>query len=133
MRAYKLERLNARTVKDHNVIGVKAEEEGPPPSYPIQHCPLCGAATVLAWDGDCEENELTKMHSRIFDFDPLPTEERWRGDAVLWFAVDSSNRPVEGRQRFTRVFAINGDYTGQLWKYHRLTCGKQQQTIPGVA
>src|SRR5512137_347792 len=107
------ERMNSRTVKAPHLVGVRPEEEiRQQPSYPIQHCPLCGAATVLAWDGDCDENELTRIHSRIFDFEPLPAEQRRHGDAVLWFAVDSSDRPVEGRQRFTRLAAINGDFSG---------------------
>lgn len=125
--------LNRRTVLSPHVVGVKPEAVEPRPSYPIQHCPLCGAPTIIAWDGECADGELTPLHARACDFDPLPDENRWRGDVVLWFVVGHDDKPTDGRQRFTRLAQINGDYFGPLWQYHRTTCGKRQQTLPGVA
>lgn len=125
--------LNRRTVLDPHVVGVKPEAIDPRPSYPIQHCPLCGAPTIVAWDGGYAEGELTALHARACDFDPLPDADRWRGDVVLWFAVDGADEPTDGRQRFTRIAEINGDYAGPLWRYHRGTCGQRQLTLPGGA
>lgn len=100
------------------------------PSYPIVHCKHCGAPTVVAFDGRADEAELSPLHERHIDFAPVPEDVRYLGDVVLWFLVDGSK--AVGRQRFTRIRDVEPSYAGQVWRYHRLSCGRRQLDLEGV-
>jgi hypothetical protein len=113
-----------------HLVGVKPDTFEPAHSYPVIHCHRCGAACVVAFDGRFEEEELTDLHARSVNFDPMTTEPRHLGDVVLWFAVDGMGHPL-GRQRFTRLGDLDR-YNGSVWQYHRNTCGQRQLTIAGV-
>jgi hypothetical protein len=113
-----------------HLVGVKPDKDEPQPSYPVVHCRHCGKACVVAFDGRFDEDELTELHARAFDFEPTPIESRYMGDAVLWFFVDGSK--AIGLQRFTRIGDMDPSYAGDRWQYHRNSCGGRQLELGGV-